>query len=470
MEKNRRFSALAYASSRSPKPIRTKENLGAAEDDLQKEDPFNRLVEQIRSEMVAPRGATEEEQQRYHDMLNRAVLGYEAERKQMMIFIHDAIAKRRVKGIEPPGHSFSSTEEAVFAEVIGFNVLELILKDRQELEEIQVIGCRVYEVRGGRCVLSPYSFSSVQQLERIQQNLILFNKDILNPRKRWAEVRLTDGSRVTMTGFGFTSEPTLTIRFYQVRHFELQKLSAPAIGTMSPGMVLILRCILKSGFNIVLTGPTNSGKTHLMKAMIAELPDEERLITMESRFELMLRRDFPEKNVIEYEINDADSVHSGQQAFKLALRQSPKRICHAEIRDDDANIYVRACTRGHEGSMTTVHANELEDVPDAITDMCMMDGRGMDPERLRRRITEYVTQIGIEMAIVGDQRKIVRIGEYRYEDNEVIVRDIVRLDRAAGHWRSPQPFSETAEKRMLQRDAPGYTVMQQARGTDDADI
>src|SRR5690606_28516228 len=102
---------------------------------------------------------------------------------------------------------------------------------------------------------------------------------------------------------------------------------------------------------------------------------------IENRLEMMLKRDYPERNIVEYEVSD-DDKHNANQALKLALRQSPERIIHAEIRDEDANIYVRACTRGHRGSMTTVHANHLEDVPDVIVDMCMLDKRSMDTERL----------------------------------------------------------------------------------------
>jgi pilus assembly protein CpaF len=295
----------------------------------------------------------------------------------------------------------------------------------------------------------------LKELERIQQNLVLFNEESLNRRKKWAEVALRDGSRVTMTGFGFTSEPTLTIRLFTVKAFDLASLCDGKYATINETIRALILCILRSRFNMVVTGPTNSGKTHLIKAFIAELPDEERLITLESRFELMLKRDFPGKNIIEYEIDGEDAAHDGNQAFKLALRQSPKRICNAEIRDDDANIYVRACTRGHEGSVTTVHVNELEDVPEAITDMCMLDGRGMNPERLTKRISRYVTQIGFEMGVVGPHRKLLRIGEYTYEDGEVKVRDIVRYDFISKDWEYPCDFSDKAIKRMLKRDPEG---------------
>jgi pilus assembly protein CpaF len=210
----------------------------------------------------------------------------------------------------------------------------------------------------------------------------------------------------------------------------------------------MILAVLQARFNIVVIGPTNSGKTHLIKAMIGELPDEERIITIEGRHEMMLSRDFPSKNTVEYEADEEDPVHRATQAFKLALRQSPQRIIHAEIRDEDANIYVRACTRGHSGSMTTVHAIALEDVPEAITDMCMLDGRGMNPGRLTKRIAEYVTQIGIEMRYTAGKRRVMRLAELSWESGEVKVRDWAIFDESSGEWVYPSQPSRRAALRL----------------------
>lgn len=420
---------------------------------------FVELVDEIRGELTLPRGRSEEERQAYTDTLNRAVIGYEAERRYLHALVQDLLAKRRIHRPQPGGMRFANLAEAVFAEIVGWNVLEALLQNRGSLEEIQVVGERIFEVRGGKAAVSPYKFRSLKEVERLQQNLVLFNSDTLNLRKRWAEVMLLDGSRVTITGYGFTSVPTLTIRFYSSSVFELEALAGLHYGTLSPKLARILQILLRSRYNLLVTGPTNSGKTSLIKALIRELPDEERLVTIESRCELMIKRDFPLKNVIEYEIDEEDAKHDGAQAFKLALRQSPKRIIHAEIRDDDANIYVRACTRGHEGSVTTVHVSALEDAPEAITDMCMMDGRGMDPSRLIRRITEFVTQIGLEMSIVEGQRKLVRLGEFEFRDGRVTVRDWVRYDYAKGGWKYPLSLSDRARERLAIHDPEGFDEM-----------
>lgn len=409
---------------------------------------FQRLAEDVRSYLAQPRGETEEERRAYNEQLNRAVLGYAEDRERMMAVVTDRLLRQRIHELPAYRHPYATLAEALFAEVVGMNVLELVLRNREGLEEIQVVGTSIFEVREGVGLPSKYTFGSVREVERIQQNLVLYNNDRINPRKRWAEVMLRDGTRVTMTGFGFTAKPTLTLRFYTVRRFRLAQLCQPEYGTLSEKLRDMLLAVLQARFNVVVIGPTNAGKTHLIKALIGELPDEERLVTIEGRYELNLQRDFPAKNVIEYEVDEEDPLHRSAQAFKLALRQSPQRIIHAEIRDDDANIYVRACTRGHAGSMTSLHANTLEDVPEAIADMCLLDGRGMNPERLTKRIAEYVTQIGIEMRLIAGRRRLVRLAEIGWAEGQPVVREWAVFDKHANDWRYPDLPGERAMARL----------------------
>ncbi|MFC5406906.1 ATPase, T2SS/T4P/T4SS family [Cohnella soli] len=433
-----RFSTTAYAATLQPASAAEEHAEGASAG-------LNELrshTEEVRHMLASPRGWSDEERRAYAEKLNRAIIGFPQERAEMLAIIADWIIKKRLQHVSFGGLPYSSLAEALFAEVIGMNVLELVLRNREGLEEIQVVGTRIFEVRDGMAVASPYRFQEIGHVERIQQNLVLFNNDRINPRKRWAEVLLLDGSRVTLTGFGFTAQPTLTIRLYTVKRFSLETLCRPEYRTMDDRVRQLILLIVHSRLNMVVIGATNTGKTHLIKALIAAMPDEERIVTIESRFELNLARDFPGKNVVEYEAEEDDPLHGPRQAFKLALRQSPRRICHAEIRDEDANIYVRACTRGHEGSITSVHATALEDVPDTITDMCMLDGRGMNPVSMLRRITEHVTHIGFEMRLIGGERKLVRVGEFEWRDGAVTVRDLIRYDEASGSWEFPQPFSE----------------------------
>ncbi len=407
---------------------------------------FAYIIEELRVKLASPAGKSEEERIAWSETLARAVLGYPEERRICLAVIQHELLQRRWTEWDEQQSPYATLEEAVFAEIIGLGVLEPLLK-AGDAEEIQVIGTEVFVVRGGSCVHSPYRFSSVQEVERLQQNLLLYNQGRLNAKQRWAEVRLQDGVRVTLTGFGYTSEPTLTLRFYRASGLGLDVLSRPEYGTLDKRLSELLRMLLHARFNLVIIGPTNSGKTHLLKCMIAELPDEERIVTIESRLELMLRRDFPGKNIVEFETDEFDPLHNGKQAFKLALRMTPKRIVHAEIRDDDANVYVRACTRGHEGSMTTVHVTALEDVPEAIADMCMLDGRPMNPERLVKRIAEFVTQIGIELGIRGGKRRIVRLGEYEVQDGIVRFREWARYCEVNGGWVYPHSPSLRAVMR-----------------------
>jgi pilus assembly protein CpaF len=441
------YSSTAQGTERQPSHVKF---LG------QDRSKFEQIIEDVRLFLVGNGGRTERENWQHHELLNRAILGFSEERKRLLAIINDFLIKQRIHDAESPNGNYDTLAEAVFAEVVGLNVLELILKDKEGLEEIQVVGTAIFEVREGIPKPSIHEFRSIEEVEQIQQNLVLFNQDTLNARKRWAEVRLSDGSRVTLTGFGFTAQPTLTIRFYTVKRYDLAVLCDLEYQTMDETIMRYLCCFVRSYTNMVIIGPTNSGKTHLIKALISEMPDHERLVTIESRFELMLQRDFPRKNIVQYEIVEDDPLHDGQQAFKLALRQSPKRICHAEIRDEDANLYVRACTRGHAGSLTTVHVHAMEDVPDAILDMCMQDGRAISSDRLVRRITEYVTQIGVEMGIIHGKRKVIRMGEYHYVNGEVRVRSIAQYDEHTGRWVFPETLSSAMVQRIRKHDASGY--------------
>jgi pilus assembly protein CpaF len=103
--------------------------------------------------------------------------------------------------------------------------------------------------------------------------------------------------------------------------------------------------------------------------------------------------------------------------------------------------------------MTTVHANTLEDVPEAVSDMCMLDGRGMNPERLTKRIAEYVTQVGVELRIVDGRRRICRIGEIGWRNGAVLVNDWVRYDEGSGHWTYPASPSAAAMERFRRHGA-----------------
>lgn len=398
------------------------------------QDKVSFISKQVREQLMRFQDQDSSEAIQIMDLINKAVLGFAAERKWMHRKIEDALLQLHILEMTDPLGIHGSLADAIFAEIIGMNVLERLLERREQLDEIQVVGDQIFEVIGGKERRSSYRFNDIAQVERLQQNLVLFNRDLLNQSKRWAEVQLSDGSRVTMTGFGYSALPTLTIRFFDQRYWHLDKLLE--LGAMDKPTVDRLRQILKSHLNIVFIGPTNSGKTMLMKALLAELPDEERIITIESRRELMLHRDFPNKNLISYEIDEDDELHGGAQAFKLALRQSPRRIIHAEVRDADANFYVRACTRGHNGSMTTLHASTLEDVPDVLTEMCMQDGRSIQANALSLRIARYVVQIGIEVGRLNEngQRGIKRIVAYEVDKSAITIRDLVSYNHSELRW------------------------------------
>ena len=117
---------------------------------------FNQWVQDIRSELVTMKGRTEAEKQLYNETLNRAILGYEEDRGKLLAIIHDLVSKRRLSDVPPRTSGYTTLPEAIFAEIIGLNVLELVLKHKEGLEEIQVVGRQIFEVRGGMAMPSAY--------------------------------------------------------------------------------------------------------------------------------------------------------------------------------------------------------------------------------------------------------------------------------------------------------------------------
>ena len=203
---DRKFSVLAYHGQQT-RTLEERETEGRSKDGKSSEQDrsrFDQIIEDVRLYVMGIGGSSEKEKWQHHEMLNRAILGFSEERKRLLAIINDFLIKRRIHDVNSPDRNFETLAEAVFAEIIGLNVLELILKDKDGLEEIQVVGTSIFEVRGGIPRRSVHRFRTLNEVEQIQQNLVLFNQDTLNARKKWAEVRLNDGSRVTLTGFGFT--------------------------------------------------------------------------------------------------------------------------------------------------------------------------------------------------------------------------------------------------------------------------
>ena len=423
---HKRFSTLTYLAEQ-------KQEHTVMQDTQSNATILQQICDEMRQFLVTPQGYTHEEKAKYNEQLTTAVLGFTEARQAILTLIEDRLAKLHIDLHPSLFAPYMTLAEAIFSEVVGFNVLEIVMKQYEQLEEIQVVGLHIFVVVNGQVLKTPYQFQHIKEVERLQQNLVLYNNDMINFDKRWAEVMLQNGARVTLTGFGFTSTPTLTIRFFTLKHISLAKLGEEPYKMMPKQVVDWLIEIVQRRKNIIIIGQTNSGKTNLLKALIAEMREEERIITIESRLEMMLKRDFPARNIVEYEVSEQEQ-HNGEQALKLALRQSPERIIHAEIRDEDANIYVRACTRGHQGSMTTVHANHLEDVPDVIVDMCLLDKRGMDTLRMLKRVTEYVSQIGVQLALHQGKRVIQRIVFYKWINNEVMLFEVLNYDKDKQDW------------------------------------
>lgn len=160
----KRFSAIEFMSRhKGMKGIEQQEDTSGIQ--------FQALCGDIRSYLSTPRGFDEEERRQYSEVLNQAVLGFPDARQYILSIIADRLLKQHVQEIEGYVHPYTSLAEAIFAEVVGMHVLEVIIRDTVGLEEIQVVGTNIYTIVRGEVSLSPYRFEHLKEVERIQQNL-----------------------------------------------------------------------------------------------------------------------------------------------------------------------------------------------------------------------------------------------------------------------------------------------------------
>lgn len=166
-----RFSAVTYSNLLKKNTKLNSVHISEVHEHKSEYSGFQRLVDEIRNFLASFGGNTEDERIRYSEVLNRAILGFPEDKNWLLAMINDQLIKRRIHDIPPPNPKYKTLADAIFAEVIGLNILEVILKDKEGLEEIQVVGRQIFEVRQGESVPSVYQFKSMKEVERIQQNL-----------------------------------------------------------------------------------------------------------------------------------------------------------------------------------------------------------------------------------------------------------------------------------------------------------
>jgi pilus assembly protein CpaF len=307
----------------------------------------------------------------------------------------------------------------VLEEALGLGPLEDLLAD-PSVTEIMVNGFKkIFVEKAGKVQLSPVTFTSNDHLRRIIERIVTPLGRQINDSVPYVDARLKDGSRVNAVIEPLAIDgPALTIRKFKKGGINAEKYIE--YGSVTKSMVDFLRICAENGLNIVISGGTGSGKTSLLNMLSSYIPSNERVITVEDAAELQLQQE----HVVRLETRPASMEGSNaitiRDLIKNALRMRPDRIIVGECRDGAALDMLQAMNTGHDGSMTTTHANSPRECLARLETLCMMSGMDLPMRAIREQIAGAVNLI-VQISRLSDgSRKIISITEVAGMQGEII--------------------------------------------------
>jgi pilus assembly protein CpaF len=310
--------------------------------------------------------------------------------------------------------------EQITDEILGLGPLEPLLRD-ETLTEVMVNGPQqVYIEREGRLELTNVTFQNDEHVMKIIQRIIAPIGRRIDESSPMVDARLADGSRVnaiipplSLVG------PVVTIRKFSASPFTVEDLIR--FGTATPEMFEFLEACVKARLNIFVSGGTGSGKTTMLNILSSFIPDDERIITIEDAAELQLRQE----HVVTLESRPANIEGKGaipiRELVRNALRMRPDRIVVGECRGAEALDMLQAMNTGHDGSMSTGHANSPRDMLSRLETMVLMAGMDLPLKAIREQIASAVDLIVHQNRLKDGSRKITNITEVQGMEGDVIV-------------------------------------------------
>ncbi|MBM3143895.1 MAG: CpaF family protein [Chloroflexi bacterium] len=306
----------------------------------------------------------------------------------------------------------------ILAEFVGYGPIQPLLDD-PDVSEIMVNGPRqVYVERNGELIDTNITFEDDGHVMRIIDRILHPMGRQVNQDSPIADARLPDGSRVNVAIPPVVLDgPVITIRKFLKQVFTVEQFVA--LGSMTAHMAEFLRACVIARLNIIITGNTSSGKTTLLNILTGYIPGKQRIITIEDAAELQLNQ----KYIIRMETKapgvDGHGAVTTRDLVRNALRMRPDRIVVGEVRSGEALDMLQAMNTGHEGSLTTLHANSPRDAISRLETMAMMSGLEMPLLAIRKQIVSAVDLIVHMQRLTDGSRKVGRISEVPRMEGEI---------------------------------------------------
>ena len=315
--------------------------------------------------------------------------------------------------------------ERVFSSIRGLGLLDTIIKDEQ-VTEVMINGPEdIFIEKAGKLYRLQQRFESERQLEDIIQKIVGQAGREGNQANPIVDTRLPDGSRVNVVLPPISMKgATVTIRKFSKTPMTIEQLLK--YGSITPEVAHVLELLVKAKYNIFISGGTGSGKTTFLNALSNFIPKDERVITIEDSAELQIAG---VENLVSMETRNANASGSGaitiRDLIKSSLRMRPERIVVGEVRGGEALDMLQAMNTGHDGSLSTGHANSTEDMLSRLETMVLQGADGLPLEAIRQQIASAVDVI-IHLSRLRDKsRKTMEISEITgYKDGKIQVNRI----------------------------------------------
>lgn len=314
-------------------------------------------------------------------------------------------------------------------ELLGYGPIQPLLED-DDITEIMINGpSNIYIERKGKLIKTNITFGSDAHVIRVIERIVFPLGRHIDAESPTVDGRLPDGSRVNAVIPPIALDgPSITIRKFSKNKLTIQQLVE--LKTLTAPMAQFLRACVIAKFNIIISGGTGSGKTTLLNVLSGFIPEEERVVTIEDAAELQLRQE----HVVRLETKPPNVEGRGavttRDLVRNALRMRPDRIVVGECRGGESLDMLQAMNTGHDGSLTTLHANSPRDALSRLETMTLMSGMDLPLKVIREQVASAVDLIVHQSRLRDGSRKVTAITEVAGMEGETIVlTDIFKFEQ-----------------------------------------
>ena len=317
----------------------------------------------------------------------------------------------------------------ILDDILGFGPLQPLLED-PTISEVMVNGPKsVYVEQKGKLVKTGVKFENDDAIIRIIEKIILPLGRRIDADTPTVDARLPDGSRVNAVISPIAIDgPSITIRKFEKGRLSIDQLIE--FGSITINMATFLKACVVSRLNIMISGGTGSGKTTLLNVLSTFIPSSERIVTIEDAAELQLQQD----HVVRMETKPPDIEGKFpitiRDLVRNSLRMRPDRIVVGEVRGGEALDMLQAMNTGHDGSLTTLHANAPRDALSRLETMCMMAGMDLPITVIREQIASAIDLIVQQSRLSDGSRRVTSITEVSgMEGNTIVMTEIFKYEK-----------------------------------------